>query len=389
MGEKVFILSEQTRKRCKIIELDEKARRRFMPLSLEHFHYLYQATKIDFALYFRLENTMVEFIRPPEVSKELLDQLWSAMQKNSNEIQVCIQAVDRPKFEAVMDDVRKKKIDKLITQIPDLDRKTVDVYSQVSAVSQMIVKGGIDEQVASRVAQSAKYLVSNSIDNDALVGTLSKMINCDPTLYDHSATVAMLAAAISSKNLTTPLRGRDLEIVAQGGLYHDVGKTCVPSAILNKPGRFTPAEFEIMKTHTTEGLSVLEDCIANGAPIDPMITRVAYEHHEKFCGGGYPCNKHGRFEEDPAEGIHLFSRIVTIADVYSALLMKRVYKEAMTPQEALKIMTDGRKDFDPDIFDSFVRSINETVVNTQNKETLKGKILLIGDDGKLSEKPTK
>lgn len=69
--------------------------------------------------------------------------------------------------------------------------------------------------------------------------------------------------------------------------------------------------------------------------------------------------------------------------------MKRVYKEAMTPQEAVKIMTEGRKDFDPDIFDSFVQSINETVVNAQNKDPLKGKILLIGDDGKLSEKQKK
>jgi HD-GYP domain-containing protein (c-di-GMP phosphodiesterase class II) len=82
-----------------------------------------------------------------------------------------------------------------------------------------------------------------------------------------------------------------------------------------------------MKSHTTLGYEELMQAIEKGAPIDEEIAIVALEHHEKFCGGGYPTGKCGRLEEK-ADGIHYLARIVSIADVYSALLMKRVYKEA-------------------------------------------------------------
>lgn len=384
MNEKVFTVSEETRKRCKIIELDEKLSRRFAPISLEFFHFFYSVKTINFSVHFRFGNLMIEFIKPNEFSKQLLDQLWAAMQRQTNEIEVCVSVSERQKFESFIDQVRLLKMTKLVEKVPELDKKTLDVFAQVSSASQMIVEGGIDANVATRVASSAKYIVSNLLDSEALVGTLSKMISCDPTLYDHSATVAMLASVIATRNLKKPLSAKEAEVVAQCGLYHDVGKTCVPSAILNKPGKFTPAEFDVMKTHTTEGYRVLKDCIESGAPIDEMVARVAYEHHEKFCGGGYPCNRSGRFEENE-NGIHLYSRVVSVADVYSALLMKRVYKEAYAPQEAILIMSKMAMDFDPDVLSPFLKSVVNSMNAIEKKKTVGGRILLIDDDGVIKE----
>ena len=201
MNQKAFTISEETRKRCKIIQIDEKTSKRFNPISLEFFHFFYSVKSIDFSIFFHFKDQMIEFIRKEEFSKELLDQLWLAMQRQTAEIEVCIQVSDRPRFENFIDLVRKQKLDKLAQKLPDLDRKTLDVFAQVSSASQKIVDGGIDVDVVNQVAMAAKYIVSNMLDSDTMLSTLSRMINCDPTLYDHSATVAMLAATVATYNV--------------------------------------------------------------------------------------------------------------------------------------------------------------------------------------------
>ena len=195
----------------------------------------------------------------------------------------------------------------------------------------------------------------------------------------------MIASIIATKVIPQRFTPELAEILATAGICHDVGKSAIPNAILNKPGKFEPAEFEIMKTHTTEGFDELNKVIGGGAPLPELVARVALEHHEKFNGNGYPHNKKGRAEEDPQNGIHLFSRIITIADVYSALLMKRVYKPAYEAGEALKIMVDTAKDdYDPDIFIPFVREVAKSFnqVNALKKADSKGRIFSM-DDGKL------
>ncbi len=110
----------------------------------------------------------------------------------------------------------------------------------------------------------------------------------------------------------------------------------------------------MIKNHTSLGYDELKKAIANGAPIEENVAIVALEHHEKFKGGGYPMGKTGRLEEKD-NGIHEYARIVTIADVYSALLMKRVYKEAVSHQEALAIIREGAgSQFDPAVIEAFL-----------------------------------
>jgi HD-GYP domain-containing protein (c-di-GMP phosphodiesterase class II) len=382
-------IKEETRKRCRIIQVDARSVRKFSTVSTELFHLIYDAKSVGFALYFRIDNTMIEFIKPEEFSKELLDQMWAALHASGRKLEVSVLQKDRDQLESLITKLRAERIDRLVLKDPALDRRTLDVFSNLSSASQLVVRGGINGDVAKRVQQSATYMVNNLMDSDMAIATLSRMITHDPTLYDHSASVAMIAGMICNQCLPKPLSPKETILVSQCGLYHDVGKTCVPSAILNKPGRFTDEEFEIMKTHAHLGELELLEVIDTGAPIDPIAARVAGEHHERFGGHGYPKGRKGRHEDDHENGIHLYTRIVSIADVYSALLMKRVYKPAYEPQDAIKIMAEtARKEYDPDIFVQFIKTVVNSLNTYQEKNfgKDKGRLLDFDEEGNLRER---
>lgn len=377
-------IKEKTRKRCKIVPVTPDVRAKLQAVSLEIFPFLYHPTSLPFSLYARIGEELVEYVPKGPIERQHLDELAELLRKSREECEVCITRGERPAFDALIEKVRSEKLANLRKKLPNLDQKTLDLYSALSTASQMVVAGGLNSSVISHVKASAAYLVSNVIDSDLTVSTLGRMITCDPTLYDHSATVTMISSVISTRLISKKFGKKEAEIVAQSAMFHDVGKTCVPTEILNKPGKFTQAEFEIMKSHTTLGHDELRQLIAGGAPIDELVARVALEHHEKWDGGGYPHGRKGAFEVDSKNGIHLVTRIVTIADVYSALLMKRVYKPAFEPQDALKIMAAESKGFDPDIFLPFLKCVVRSL-NSEQKNSGGGRILAIGDDGVLKE----
>jgi putative two-component system response regulator len=125
---------------------------------------------------------------------------------------------------------------------------------------------------------------------------------------------------------------------------HDVGKIGVPDRILQKPGRLTAEEWEIMKTHTTIGGKILDD---PDVPLLRLAREIALSHHEKWVGTGYPLGLSG--EAIPESG-----RIVAVVDVYDALVHNRCYKPAYPEEEALAIIRDGMgSHFDPRILDCF------------------------------------
>lgn len=137
---------------------------------------------------------------------------------------------------------------------------------------------------------------------------------------------------------------------------HDIGKVGIPDHILLKPGKLTKEEFEVMKTHTTIGYdSIVRAEQSSRVALDFLdcAKDIALYHQEKWDGSGYPHALSG-------EQIPLSARLMAIADVYDALISKRVYKEAYVHEEAIGIMREGRgSHFDPDMFDQFLEIESE------------------------------
>ncbi len=141
-----------------------------------------------------------------------------------------------------------------------------------------------------------------------------------------------------------------IEDIYNSAILHDIGKVGVPDAILLKPGRLTKEEFEIIKTHTTLGGDALREVESKieGQTFLTLSREIAYSHHEKWDGSGYP--KGLKNEEIP-----LSARIVALADVYDALTSKRVYKEAFSHEKAMEIIVKDRgTHFAPDVVDAFI-----------------------------------
>ncbi|MDR2169259.1 MAG: response regulator [Planctomycetaceae bacterium] len=141
-----------------------------------------------------------------------------------------------------------------------------------------------------------------------------------------------------------------VRLIFQTSPLHDIGKVGIPDSVLLKPGRLDPHEFDIMKTHTTIAAQTLDATLKKfpGASFLKMARDIAATHHEKYDGSGYPNGLIG-------ENIPLCGRIIALADVYDALISKRVYKKALTHESARNIILEGRsKHFDPDVVDCFV-----------------------------------
>jgi len=137
---------------------------------------------------------------------------------------------------------------------------------------------------------------------------------------------------------------------------HDIGKVAIPDAILLKPGKLTPDEWTIMRKHTTYGRDALlqaENELGESVSFLRYAQEIAYGHHEKWDGSGYPQGLSGK-------AIPLSARIMAVADVYDALICKRVYKTAMDHGQAVQIILQGRgSHFDPDIIDLLPEVLDE------------------------------
>ena len=144
---------------------------------------------------------------------------------------------------------------------------------------------------------------------------------------------------------------QECELILNAAPLHDIGKVGISDNILLKPGRFTPEEFEVMKEHTTIGANILKG--SEKFPLLKWGKIIAQEHHEKWDGSGYPKGKKG-------EEIHLYARIIALADVFDALSSKRCYKEPMKLEKVLSIIKEGSGiHFDPKLTQIFLDNIDK------------------------------
>lgn len=152
--------------------------------------------------------------------------------------------------------------------------------------------------------------------------------------------------------LTTPY----INVLFQSTPLYDMGTIGIPDRILLKPSRLTPAEFAIMKTHTTlarDAIEHAEKSLGYRAELLQTVKEIAFSHQEKWDGSGYPQGLAG-------EKIPLSARLIAIADVYDALISDRVYKAGVPHEQAVGIIFQGRAShFDPDLVDAFMEIQDE------------------------------
>jgi len=166
---------------------------------------------------------------------------------------------------------------------------------------------------------------------------------------------ALIAELIREGIYTDEIAGWDIYLLTSSAPLHDVGKISISDMILNKPGKHSPEEFEIMKTHVSAGVDAIEKIIKKTeqhAFLNYALL-IAGTHHEKWNGTGYPVGLKGK--NIPLEG-----RLMAIADVYDALISVRPYKKALTHEEACEIIESGSgTHFDPVLVGVFLRIRDE------------------------------
>jgi len=171
--------------------------------------------------------------------------------------------------------------------------------------------------------------------------------------------VAVLAHALKDHPRFSGLNADGIvDIIVKAAPLHDIGKVGIPDHILLKPGPLDPDEWRIMQTHTRLGADAIEAALVDEEEQTPLAflhiaIDIAYSHHEKWDGSGYPDGLRG-------ETIPLPARLMALADVFDALISRRVYKAPMPIDQAVAIIHEGRgRHFDPDIVDAFDNSFDE------------------------------
>jgi response regulator RpfG family c-di-GMP phosphodiesterase len=198
---------------------------------------------------------------------------------------------------------------------------------------------------ASKLKQLVQSLVDKNnelyADQENLIYALSEMVEtqCEST-GQHVKRVAEYTNVLCH---ALHMSEEECWLVSRAAMMHDVGKLMVPQELINKPGRLTAAEFEVVKKHADYGKQLLEK--APGELLQASA-KIAYEHHERYDGNGY--------HHIQGTQISLYARCVSIADVFDALVSVRPYKNAWTPEAARQeILAQSGKQFDPQLVKLF------------------------------------
>jgi len=212
------------------------------------------------------------------------------------------------------------------------------------------VRMGKSVQVEEAVALVDEIHLSMERNSNALL-SLIRLKTADEYTYLHSVAVCVLMVALGKQ---LGLRGEELKQVGVAGLLHDIGKMAVPNEILNKPGKLTDQEFDIVKNHPRRGWEILRTVYQADEP----ALDVCLHHHERMDGKGYP-------ERLSADTLTLHARMGAVCDVYDAITSERCYKKGWEPAEAIRRMTswkDGH--FDETVFRAFVKTVGIYPVGT-------------------------
>jgi len=209
-------------------------------------------------------------------------------------------------------------------------------------------------------------IIQEAANGSDLYGLFASMQAKDDYTYRHNLAVGTLSSLLGS---WLELDHQELLQLTTAALLHDVGKMLIPPEVLNKPDRLTEEEYALMKTHTVQGYEILKETVG----VNHRQALVALQHHERMDGSGYPFGL-------TQQKIDLFSRIVSVADIFHAMTSKRIYRNPSPFYEVLfQMERDTFGVLDPSITKLFIRKIMNTLIGRRVELTdgSEGTILLI------------
>ncbi|MBS1138938.1 MAG: hypothetical protein H6R13_391 [Proteobacteria bacterium] len=226
----------------------------------------------------------------------------------------------------------------------EMKRASKIVAKGKEAVISMFQEARMGKAIEAEAAAPLVEEISNSVmRNPGALISLARLKTADDYTFMHSVAVCALMIALARQLGLDEQQTRD---AGMAGLLHDLGKAMIPLEILNKPGKLTDEEFDLVKTHPAEGYKLLLE----GSGISEMTKDVCLHHHEKIDGSGYPKGLNG-------ETMSLFAKMGAVCDVYDAVTSNRPYKAGWDPAESIKRMAEWKGHFDPAVFQAFVKSL--------------------------------
>lgn len=259
-----------------------------------------------------------------------------------------------------------KIVHKNVIHIDDYNNKSKSSYI---SKSDMLNAKGIENYVTNVLYESfyethsivlnddvMVYLLQVIYKNKEIVRNLNKLIFSDKYTYKHSINTAILSILIG---MLLKLNNDKLVEIAISGLLHDIGKSNIPIAILNKEDSLTEQEFIVIKKHCEYGYAMIKD----SKNLSENIKEGILSHHEKIDGKGYPRGLRG-------DNISLYARILSVADVYDALVSDRPYHKPCKPKRAIEMMLLDEGKFDDNILCCFVDYINKRAISSDTKEVI-------------------
>lgn len=195
-----------------------------------------------------------------------------------------------------------------------------------------------------KAASLADEINQSIARNSGALLSLARLKNKDDYTYLHSVAVCALMIALGRQ---FGIEGDTLRELGVAGLLHDIGKMMIPEEVLNKPGRLTDEEFDIIKSHPMHGWEMLR----KSPGMNDIALDVCRHHHERVDGAGYPDRLSG-------EALTLFARMGAVCDVYDAITSNRCYKNGWTPAESIRKMVEWKDGhFDDTVFQAFVKTV--------------------------------
>lgn len=307
--------------------------------------FLFQGFQIDDDLLKQVQSTCKYVYvdtekTPQEINAQLKTNTISAIQKP---VQKKKRKPEKNDFTDTVT-IKKSKFDKeSFTENLIKARKSRDKTRRF--IDEMLSDAKLGEIIDTNKAKVlVAELASNIVENLDASMWLTQLKSRDEYTAIHSLNVCVLSLTFGR---ALGLPSEELNELGLGALLHDIGKMRVPLSVLNKPGKLTKDEFEIMKSHPGMGYEL----VRSDENLSPEVLTIVRNHHERLNGQGYPDNL-------VDENISYFTKIVSITDVYDAITSDRVYHDGMTPHDAMQRLYEWMpNNFDQDLMQEFIRTL--------------------------------